>query len=314
MPVLTSIRAASFLAIIVLCVLVGVFVNLAAINVVIICLAYSHYLAGLYYSRKQISGVMKSPWGLSKMTFMIALGFLVTIKHLPLLYYFTFHHIFNETYLLNRTVGPDKAQALKPLRLSAMFLHFFAYFFIFRWHPSIPPLIERAILDPLLLCGVMISAAVFLTRFGSARSLLTRREQVDNCFFELLTLGICVASFFTKIYFMQLVGYHFLFWILHPLSKILEKGAFERTGREAAKFLGWTVGLTGLFLLVSPIGAPSFRMPERLFAMLFILLSNLHISLSWGLSDAQPDWLVQFFRPKKTTPLEEPALVRIDSR
>jgi hypothetical protein len=314
MPVLSSIRAASLLGITALCVFVGTFVNFAAINVVIICLAYSHYLAGLYYSRKQISSVMKSPLGLSKMVFMIALGFLATLKHFPLLYYFTFHHIFNETYLLNRTVGPDKVPALKPLRLSAMVLHFFAYFFIFRWHPSMPAFIEPAMLDPLLFCGVMISTGAFLIQFRNARGFLTRREQVDNCFFEVLTLGICVASLFTKIYFMQLVGYHFIFWILYPLSKILEKGAFEKTGRETAKFLGWTVGLTGLFLVISPIGAPSFRMPERLFAVLFILLSNLQISLSWGLSDAQPDWLVQFFRPKKTQPLAEPALVKIDSR
>jgi len=314
MPVLSSIRAVSFLGIIALCVLVGVFVNPAAINVAIVCLAYSHYLAGLYYSRRQIAEVMKSPLGLLKMMSMIALGFLVTLKHLPLLYYFTFHHIFNETYLLNRTLSPDKIQILKPLRLSAMFLHFFAYFFIFRWHPAMPKFIEPSTLGPLLFCGVAISAAAFLAQFRTARVQLTRREQVDNCFFEVLALGMCAASFFTKIYFMQLVGYHFLFWILHPLSKILKKGAFEKTSWETAKFLGWTVGLTGLFLVVSPIGLPTFRMPERLFAMLFILLSNLHISLTWGLSDAQPEWLIQFFRPKKTQALAEPALVRIDNR
>ena len=103
--------------------------------------------------------------------------------------------------------------------------------------------------------------------------------------------------------YLYFVLYHVVFWSLFPLPKISAAGKAH---------LGWYLGLSAAcvaaFVAISPIG-PVFtsRYAVSIFQRQFILWTYIHITSSFLLSNAHPEWIVNLFRPiKSAAALAEP--------
>jgi hypothetical protein len=73
-------------------------------------------------------------------------------------------------------------------------------------------------------------------------------------------------------------------------------------GTALAAYVASSIVVTGLFVLLSPIGPPSTRIGVQLFTEQFLFWSFAHITLSFALSNAHPDWVVRLFRAGPARP------------
>jgi hypothetical protein len=64
------------------------------------------------------------------------------------------------------------------------------------------------------------------------------------------------------------------------------------------RYAGLTVVCLAGFFLLSPIGLFPTRTGNSVFAQQFILWTYVHITASFFLSNAHPEWIVNLFRPK----------------
>jgi hypothetical protein len=140
--------------------------------------------------------------------------------------------------------------------------------------------------------GLAVSYALFFYYLHRIRSLLDLRTFLESCAFELLGLVAVAASFYVNFKFLHIVLYHFVFWSLFPLPKI-----WAAAPRSVAVYVGLTALLTALFLSLSPIGVPDYRLAGVLFQEQFKVWSYIHITLSFPLSNANPNWVISLFRP-----------------
>lgn len=76
-----------------------------------------------------------------------------------------------------------------------------------------------------------------------------------------------------------------------PIDRIRQRGT-----AAFGEYAGLSVAAIGAFLLLSPLGPAPMRIGAASFTELFLLLSYLHITLSFALSDAHPRWAIRFFR------------------
>jgi hypothetical protein len=256
-------------------------------RMVVFTVGFSHYFMALVFSTRPAALAVSRPSGRLATLILIVGGTALYFHAFPLLQYFGIHHAFNDVYMLDRTVQPVTAAALRRLRTAAVALHGFAYLFVLRNDPHLDWVNPTAV----LLC-LVVSAGVFSSLLYRARSMFSRRELVDNVSGEVLALLLAAASLVVGISFLQIVAYHFVFWFLYPLPKLL------RSGRGAVYRY---VGLSGAVLLVaflcSPLGVVAYRPSGSLFANQFILWSYVHITLSFALSTANPGWILGWFRP-----------------
>ncbi|MBI3248950.1 MAG: hypothetical protein HYZ50_20810 [Deltaproteobacteria bacterium] len=264
-------------------------------------LGLAHYLASLIYARKQVVEFARQPDLFVPLFSILMIGAGVYLSRFPLLIYFAFHHAFNTAYMLNRTLPADNPN-VRAFRGCVVLLHLFLYFFLLRAgaaleigrsNPFAFLALQRSSLPATaLLAGLTICYGGFFYYLYRLRSVLTRQTLIENCSLELLGLGAVAASFYLNFSFMAVVFYHFVFWALFPLLKMYELGV-----GKLASYVGVTVLSLAVFLLLSPIGMFSFLFPPLLFRQQFYLWSYLHITTSFVLSNAHPQWIVQLFRP-----------------
>ncbi len=254
-------------------------------------LGFGHYLISLVYSKKQITNVMDQarcylPFGLAAFT-----GAALYFNKLPLVLYFGFHHAFNETYILNREFPVEKYGGLKAMRTSSAFLNFFCYLAVLQHMPEL-----QFLNIALLRTGMLVSALFFFYFLNTLGKSFKPQELLENCAFEIIGLLLVAVSFYENITFLQIVCYHFIFWMLFPLSKM-----WTFSKKRIPAYLTLTTGLLTAFILLSPVGLFSYKLWPSHYAKQFILWSYIHITVSFALSDAHPSWVTRWFQPVKTS-------------
>lgn len=249
-------------------------------------LALGHYALGLVYSRRQILAVAGSPRSLGAFA-ALGLAGVAVFARLPLTVFFGVHHALNEAYMLDRVTEERRRSEVRVLRATGLALHLVLYTFLVRRRPYI------AVLDPLVLPALLVAAYVaFGAALWRARGALARREVLDNVAGEVLGVGMAVASLWIDFTVLHVATYHFVFWVLYPLRSLAPIG-----GAPLRRYVAATVAVTALVLLVSPLGWEALRFSARSYREAFEVLSYVHITLTFALSDANPAWLVAWFRP-----------------
>ncbi|HXV18854.1 MAG TPA: hypothetical protein VD883_02120, partial [Candidatus Omnitrophota bacterium] len=238
------------------------------------CFAYGHYLLAVFYSKRQIQSAASQPDSLFSTALLLGAGvllFIFTEGFLPIL--FTIHVALEEAYLNSKDPRfPSGA-------LSALLICL--YLFLFRDTEY------ARIVHPRLWLAAAVSAWIF---FGvclyRVHRLLSPKELLSRTGPALIVGSAAVISFFYHVSFIQIALYHFLFWLFYPSAKM-----------PGLRFPALMTAVAGTAFLFSPMGFFPAPMDTSLFRKGFLLLSYLHISYSFILSDAQPAWIARLLRP-----------------
>lgn len=271
---------------------------------VIYSIAFGHYLMALIYSRRQIVEALRQPHGLVPMFSAALMGAAVYLSRFSLIFYFGLHHAFNEGFILRGTI-PAEDDDVKAFRGSAVVVHLLLYLFILRRQVGVTlgaasPYYGRTGGRPGAFLAVAVLAALLALSYGfffyslyRIRRFLDRKSLMENCGFELA--GLVVAAVSLQFYFSYLhfVLYHILFWTLFPLPRMAALG-----WKQLGTYVGLTAVFFGGFLLLSPIGLFPSRYAASIFARQFVIWTVIHITSSFLLSNAHPEWIVNIFRPK----------------
>lgn len=271
---------------------------------IIFSITFGHYLLSVIYARNQITRIVQQPSVLVMCLGLLAVVCGLFFSGFSLLIYFAVHHVFNEVYLLSRSVPVSDPEGRR-LRTSSIILNFFIYFTILRKDllilpfPSMVPhdvewtrSLAYRVLTFLLVVNLVASYAAFATCVARVRKRVSRGELIDICSFEIAGLALVILSCFVKIRFLDLVLYHVVFWAMFPLPGMLKKSA-----GEAWQYVALTIATTAVFLLISPISSVSFRLSEDQWWSQFYFWGYFHITMSFALSRAHPAWIVKWFFP-----------------
>jgi hypothetical protein len=249
---------------------------------------FCHYAMALYYSKNKATQMLSQPSSYMPLVIVLMFGGLLYWRDFSLVIYFAAHHMFNEVYLMKFSNRVEDHPSMSRLRTSSLFLNLFVYLVLLQDHRDL------RLLDPrLFYSGLALSIASYVFYLTAVRSSMTRLELIDASAFELIGLLLVGLSFFVKITFLQIVCYHFVFWVLYPMGKIRAQGSGELT-----RYLGWTAGLTAFFFLLSPVGLLRHSPIAALFYPQFILWSYIHITISYALSSSHPEWITRWFKPQ----------------
>ncbi len=267
-------------------------------------IALAHYLMALIYSRRQIAEAFRQPHVLLPLFSVAILGTTMYMASFLLIFYFGLHHAFNEAFILRGTI-PAEDDNVKAFRGSAVIVHLMLYLFIVRRQAGIVlgpanPLFGLAggrsgtYLSLFLLLGALAVAYVFFFYYlYRIRRFLDLKSLIENCGFELVGLVVALVSIQVFFSYLHVVLYHVVFWTLFPLPKIASMGM-----KQLASYLGLTAVFSAAFLLLSPLGLFPSRYASALFAQQFYIWTVVHITSSFLLSNAHPEWIVNLFRSK----------------
>ncbi len=256
----------------------------------------SHYVLAIYYARHRIVQVLSRPHSRVPAAALLSAGASLYFFRFPLSFFFAPHQVYEEAYLPAKFVPSEKRAALAPLLSSASLLFFSVYFFSLRNYASIqgvPPLVPLA--------GMAISSIFFLYYLGRLSPLFSLKERLHFSGPAILNLLVAALSLAVPIVFLQVVCYHFIFWALNSIPSILRNKSSADVRADLLKYSLSTVAIFGLSYFLSPVGGSPLRFSDALFTKLFMMLSYLHITLSFALSDAQPAWITRWFKPAPLT-------------
>ena len=253
-------------------------------------LGFAHYLLSILYSGRQIRQLFEQPQVIVPLLWIGLVGAALYLLKFPLILYFAFHHAFNTAYILNDTIKKDD-ELVRAFRGSSVWLHLFIYLVLLRSNSPLDNLAPGA-----LFAGVAVGYIVFFYYLYRLRTRLDARSLIENCGFELLSIGAIAASFYFDFKFLQVVLYHFIFWAFYPAWKLAHGGI-----PRLARYLALTGACIAFFWAVSPIGLVSYRLIGSPFEEQFYLWSYIHITTSLMLSNAHPAWIVGLFRPRRLT-------------
>ena len=259
---------------------------------VVFSVGFGHYFMALLYSKRQISQVLGQTYSYLPLAAVLIAGTALYQYEYPLVIYFAVHHAFNEVYVLDHPIAGKNSSELKGFRASGIFLHLFVYFLILRDRPDLQFLDTR-----FLLIGLAVSSLSFIYFLNSIRGSMKISEMIDHCSFELIGLFLATVSFFIEITFMQIIFYHFMFWILYPMPRVLKRGR-----SELLRYFILTLVITVPFIMVSPLGIYSYDLYTSPFFAHFMMWSYLHITISFALSEAHPSWITYWFKPRRAIP------------
>lgn len=218
---------------------------------------------------------------------LLSFGGLLYLTDFSLVIFFGIHHVFNEVYLVNRSLAQEDNRSFIFYRTASIVLNFFIYFVILRDQPGL-----QFINPDILLGGLIASYVVFAFSLLRIKKHLNGRELIDSFAFELIGLGLVVLSYFVRIGFIEIVLYHFIFWVFYPIQK------FNSLGKAPLfQYLGLTLFCTVLFLVLSPVGVFNYPQSGSIFYSQFVLWSYIHITSSFALSSAHPAWITRLFKP-----------------
>lgn len=287
LPHHTSIRILSIICVIAIKVSVP---NQTTWMSLVFSLGFGHYLLSIVYAKNQLVQSFRQLQSSVMMGLLLIAGGLLYYIDFSLVIFFGIHHVFNEVYLVNRSLVQSETRSFTFYRISSIVLNFFIYFVILRDTPGLD------FINPdLLLGGLIISYGVFAYSLFGIRKYLKGGKLIDSFAFELTGMIFVVLSYFIYIGFVDIVFYHFVFWVFYPIQKFSSFGKLP-----LARYLFLTVACTVIFLILSPIGFFNYQDSGSIFYKQFFLWSYIHITSSFALSSAHPVWITRLFKPGYT--------------
>lgn len=254
---------------------------------VVLSVGFGHYALSVLYAKEPIRRVLSRPRSIGAFAALAGASYLLYVNHFSLLIAFAVHHVFNEVYLPDRVLRTGDALRLKQLRFARTAFHFFLFFVLLRNAPEIQNW-SRLLLFGGLICSAMIVALLMFR----LREMASRAVFADLCTFELIGLLMVPLSFFYNFRFLDIVLYHFVFWALYPLPKMIERGT-----APALKYVGLNILLSAGFFLLSPASPLVMLFSDAQWFGQFRFWSYFHIATAFALSTAFPDWITRWFKP-----------------
>ncbi len=250
----------------------------------VISFGLTHYLLSFYYAASRIRGLVASP---ALALPLVSLGLLLTVVYFlkfPLEIYFGIHHACNEGYL-RRYHRQAEGTADPQLPALRTLFHLAAYLCILRHDAHVSQMPEAWLWLFLAVSGLLYARQVGI---GNQQQGLARLKDTSVEWLMLAAVGL---SFLVEITFLQMVMYHFVLWTIVPIPMLRAAGA-----HKLVEYALLSVATLGLFsvLTISQLGSSIVPL-SALFSQ-FYFWSYVHITTSFALSAAHPDWVVQLFR------------------
>ncbi len=255
----------------------------------VISFGLTHYLLSFYYAASRMRGLVASP---ALALPLVSLGLLLTVVYFlkfPLEIYFGIHHACNEGYLRRyHRQAKDTPDPQLPA-LSTLF-HLAAYLCILRHDAYVSQVPEAWLWLFLAVSGLLYARQVSI---GNQQQQGLARLKGTSV--EWLMLAAVGVSLLVEITFLQMVMYHFVLWTIVPIPMLRAAGT-----HKLVEYALLSVATLSLFvvLTISQLGASVVPF-SALFSQ-FYFWSYVHITTSFALSAAHPDWIVQLFRQPQT--------------
>jgi hypothetical protein len=126
---------------------------------------------------------------------------------------------------------------------------------------------------------------------GTADPQLQGLSRLRDSSVEWLVLAVVGLSLLVKISFLQMVMYHFVLWTIIPVPVLRAAGTHKLIEYALLSF-----GTLDLFAALTITQLGSNLVPLSAVYSQFYFWSYVHITASFALSAAHPDWIVQLFR------------------
>ncbi|MEP6956349.1 MAG: hypothetical protein ABI883_05940 [Chthoniobacterales bacterium] len=258
----------------------------------VLSVGFGHYALSVIYAKGPIRRVLTSSRLIALFLGLALLSCAFYAQGLSLLVLFGMHHVFNEVYLPDRSVRLTDHQLVRNLRGARLGLNFFLFFFLVRHDPESPSWNHS-----LLGAGLVASAVAVAWLMWRIRNQAPRAVWRDLTAFEVAGLLVVPLSFVYQIRFLDVVLYHFVFWALYPIPRMLERGA-----ASAGNYLGLNLLLTGVFFLLSPASPVLALFADATWSSHFRFWSYFHILTAFALSTAFPVWITRCFQSARALP------------
>lgn len=256
---------------------------------VLFSFGFSHYLVSLCYSRRQVQQVLLQPYSYLPMLLVSAAGAILYLNAFPLMIFFAIHHVFNETYLKLRIVpGLNKMARQSRLTLMLTGFHTFAYFALVI--PSFAPGLTTGV----FMVMTLVCFALYLVELWKGGEMKSLHHWVGAIGGESIMIALLPVALLTVIRWELIVFYHIMLWGLLPLYRLIQ----GREGKAILGYLGLTFGSLALFVALTPLGPASLTVSMHQYYQWFVLWSYFHITTSFFLSRAHPQWINQWFAPR----------------
>ncbi|MDX2418961.1 MAG: hypothetical protein QNK19_16005 [Xanthomonadales bacterium] len=251
----------------------------------VISFGLAHYLLSFYYAAGRVRGLVVSP---TLALPLMSLGILLLVVYFlkfPLEIYFGIHHACNEGYL-RRYHRQANGTADPQLPAFRTLFHLAAYLCILRHDAYVGQVPEAWLWLFLTLSGLLYARQLLI-----ANQSLQGLSRLRDSSVEWLMLAVVGLSLLIKITFLQMVMYHFVLWTIVPIPVLRTAGT-----HKLVEYGLLSVASLGLFaaLTISQLG--SSLVPLSSVYSQFFFWSYVHITASFALSAAHPDWIVQLFR------------------
>jgi hypothetical protein len=264
----------------------------------VMSIGFGHYLLSIWYARARLSGLGRE-WRTATVALAtIITGSMLYLTTFPLFVYFAAHHVFNEVY-----ITADHSRRLpqirrRQLRTMAIVLHTLLYFTLLRGdlanvfarHSYLASVADFEIVTRYLVVTLSMAYVGYFVMLLRQRDALDTRSLLELSVFEIAGLVLLAVSFATPIRFLDVVCYHFVFWWFYPANKLAQRGrgAVYQYAALMAAFVG------GSFLF-SPAVVPDYPLRDSIYLKQFLLWSHIHITSSFFLSNAHPEWIRKWF-------------------
>jgi hypothetical protein len=263
-------------------------------------IGFGHYLLSVWYARTRLSKLGSERGTAATTLGAVAGGGFLYVIGFPLIIYFAAHHVCNEAYITSGISDRMRLDRRRQLRAAAVILHTLLYFTLLRsefaqvfvrrgYVSSAVDMLQPSIyfFIPLLLAY----AGYFVTLYR-VRNEVDRQSLLELSIVELAGIGLLAVSFVTPIRFLDVVCYHFVFWWFYPASKMAQRGP-----APVLQYAAWMVALVGATFLLSPAVLPDYPFRDSIYLKQFLLWSHIHITSSFFLSNAHPEWIRRWFMP-----------------
>jgi hypothetical protein len=263
-------------------------------------IGFGHYLLSIWYARTRLSGLSRDRQTAAATLAAVVAGGLLYGVGFPLIVYFAAHHVCNEAYITAGISDRLRLDRRRQLRTTAIVLHSVLYFtllrsefadiFVRRGYIASAADIQQPTLYffiPLIVAYIAYFATLF-----RVRDELSRRSLLELSVLEIAGLVLLAVSFVTPIRFLDVVCYHFVFWWFYPASKLAQRGT-----AAVLQYAAWMVILIAGTFSLSPAVIPDYPFRGSIYLKQFLLWSHIHITSSFFLSSAHPEWIRRWFMP-----------------
>ena len=244
---------------------------------------FTHYALALCYSSRQLRAVAETPAQILSVTGLGLFSLFLYQVDFPLIAYFGLHHSLNEAYADS---GSVRSSETSRLAAAAAVFQATAYLTALRASPELAGIDPRWTWSTAAIAALWFAAELY--RFNRLHPGTAHADRYAPAIMATILIALSVL---VRLTFIQVVLYHFILWALLPVER------FRARGKAAlGRYVLLSAAVTGLALLVSPLGPRSLRVALGSFSEQFLFWSYAHITMSFALSDAHPAWIVRLFR------------------